>query len=164
MAKKPAHKPSASPSMSSRPIPHAAPATPKSSPPPPKSSAAPTKSSAPVHLATCQRTTGISIASGASASSSAAPNSSTGPSLLKTKTSAGRGSHPSPHKKQVAYQVPSKEDKANDEELAKIIRDRQVRAARAKGTNVPLLLDPKLISITLISGTRTQTLLCLTSS
>ena len=87
MAKKSARKPSASPSMSSRPIPHAAPA-------PPKSSAAPTKSSAPVHLATCQRTTCISIASGASASSSAAPNSSTGPSLLKTKTTAGRGSRP----------------------------------------------------------------------
>ena len=90
MAKKPAHKPSASPSMPSRPesskpsrpIPHAAPA-------PPKSSAAPTKSSSLVHLATCQRTTGISIASGASASSSAAPSSSAGPSLLKTKPTAG---------------------------------------------------------------------------
>ena len=120
MAKKPAHKPSASSSMPSRPstsakpsrpIPHAAPA-------PPKSSAAPTKSSAPVHLATCQRTTCFSIASGVSASSSAAPNSSTGPSLLKTKTTAGRGSHPSPHKKQVAFQVPSEEDEADDEELA----------------------------------------------
>ena len=75
------------------------PAPPNSSAPPHKSLAAPTKSSAPVHLATCQRTTGISIASGASASSSAAPNSSTGPSLLKTKTTAGRGSRPSPHKK-----------------------------------------------------------------
>ena len=31
------------------------------------------------------------------------------------------------------------------EELAEIIRDRQIRAARAKGTSVPLLLDPKLI-------------------
>ena len=29
--------------------------------------------------------------------------------------------------------------------LPKIIRDRQLRATRAKGTNVPLLLDPKLI-------------------
>ena len=57
MAKKPTHKPSAS-AKPSRQIPHAAPA-------PPKSSAAPTKSSAPVHLATCQRTTGMSIASGA---------------------------------------------------------------------------------------------------
>lgn len=113
MAKKHAHKSSASPSMPSwpsssampsRPIPHTAPA-PKSSAPPPKSSAAPIKSSAPVHLAMCQRTTGISIASGASASSSAAPNSSTGPSLLKTKATAGRGSRPSPHKKQVAFQV-----------------------------------------------------------
>ena len=138
MAKKPAHKPSASSSMPSRPIPQAAPA-------PPKSSADPSKSSAPVHLATCQRTTGISIASGASASSSAAPNSSTGPSLLKTKTTARRGSRPSPHKKQVAFQVPSDEDGADDEELAEITRDRQVRAARDKGTNVPLLLDSKLI-------------------
>ena len=154
MAKKPAHKPSASSSMPSRPIssakpsrpiPHAAPASTKSSTHSPKSSAAPTKSSAPVHLATCQRSTCISIATGASASSSVAPYSSTGPSLLKTKTTTGRGSRPSPQKKQVAFQVPSEEDKADDEELAEIIRDRQVRAARAKGTNVPLLLDPKLI-------------------
>ena len=147
MAKKPAHKPSASSSMPSRPISLAKPSRPipQAAPAPPKSSAAPTKSSAPVHLATCQRTTGISIASGASASSSAAPNSSTGPSLLKTKATAGRGSRPSPHKKQVAFQVPSDEDEADDEELAEIIRGRQVRAARAKGTNVSLLLDPKLI-------------------
>ena len=138
MAKKLARKPSASPSMSSRQIPHAAPA-------PPNSSSSPTKSSAPVHLATCQRTIGISIASGASASSSAAPYSSTGPSLLKTKTTAGRGSRPSPQKKQVAFQVPSEDDEADDEELANIIRDRQVKAARAKGTEVPLLLDPNLI-------------------
>ena len=62
-------------------------------------------------------------------------------SLLKTKTTAGRGSRPSPQKKQVTFQVPSEEDEADDEELAEIIRDRQVRAARAKGTNVP----PKLI-------------------
>ena len=41
--------------------------------------------------------------------------------------------------------MPSEEDEADDEELAEIIRDRQVRATRAKGTNVPLLLDPKLI-------------------
>ena len=41
--------------------------------------------------------------------------------------------------------MPSEEDEADDEELAEIIKDRQVRAARAKGTNVPLLLDPKLI-------------------
>ena len=162
MPKKPAHKSSASPSMPSRPsssampsrpdsskpsrpIPQTAPPPSKSSAPPTKSSAAPTKSSAPVHLATCQRTTCVSIALGASASSTAAPNSSTGPSLLKTKTTAGRGSRPSPHKKQVAFQVPSEEDEADDDELAEIIRDRQVRAARAKGTNVPLLLDPKLI-------------------
>ena len=87
----------------------------------------------------------MSIASGASASSSAAPNSSTGPSLLKTKATAGRGPRPSPKKKQVAFQVPSEEDEADDEELAEIIRDRQVRAARAKGSEVPLPLDPKLI-------------------
>ena len=41
--------------------------------------------------------------------------------------------------------MPSDEDEADDEELAEIIRDRQLRAARAKGTSVPLLLDPKLI-------------------
>ena len=41
--------------------------------------------------------------------------------------------------------MPSEEDEADDEELAEIIRDRQVGAARAKGTDVPLLLDPKLI-------------------
>ena len=91
MAKKPAHKPCASTSMPSRPISSAQPSRPipQAAPTPPKSSAAPPKSSAHVHLATCQRTTGISIASGALASSSAAPNSSTGPSLLKTKTTAG---------------------------------------------------------------------------
>ena len=92
-----------------------------------------------------QRTTGIFIASGVFASSSAAPNSSMGPSLLKTKTTAGRGSRPSPHKKQVAFQVSSDEDEADDEELVEIIMDMQLRAARAKGTSVPLLLDPKLI-------------------
>ena len=41
--------------------------------------------------------------------------------------------------------MPSDEDEADDEELAEIIRDRQLRAARAKGSNVPLMLDPKLI-------------------
>ena len=41
--------------------------------------------------------------------------------------------------------MPSNEDEADDDELAEIIRDRQVRAARAKGSEVPLLLDPKLI-------------------
>ena len=40
--------------------------------------------------------------------------------------------------------MPSEEDEADDE-LAETIRDRQVRAARAKGTDVSLLLDPKLI-------------------
>ena len=39
----------------------------------------------------------------------------------------------------------SDEDEAGHEELAEIIRDRQLKAARAKGTNVPLLLDPELI-------------------
>ena len=103
------------------------------------------KSSALVPLASCQRTKGISIASGAFASSSAPPQSSIGPTMLKTKATAGRGSRPSPHKKQVAFQVPSDEDEADDDELAEIIRDRQQRAARAKGTNLPLFLDPKLI-------------------
>ena len=37
------------------------------------------------------------------------------------------------------------DDEASDEELAEIIRDRQAKAARAKGTSVPLLLDPKKI-------------------
>ena len=37
------------------------------------------------------------------------------------------------------------DDEADDDELAEIIRDRQERATRAKGTNVPLLLDPKVI-------------------
>ena len=39
--------------------------------------------------------------------------------------------------------MPSDEDEADDEELAEIIRDRQVRAARAKGSEVLLLLDPR---------------------
>src|SRR4051812_42122180 len=162
MMKKPARKPSASPSMpswpsssaapsrpesskSSKQIPHAAPAPPKSSAPPAKSSAIPTKSSAPVHLASCQRTTGISIASGVSASSSAAPKSSAGPSLLKKKATAGRGTRPSP-KKQVVFSVPSDDDDdADEEELAEIIRDRQERAAKANSTPVPMLLDPRAI-------------------
>ena len=41
--------------------------------------------------------------------------------------------------------MPPEEDEVDDDELAEIIRDRQERAARAKGTNVPLLLDPKAI-------------------
>src|SRR4051812_7840221 len=125
-------------SKSSKQIPHAAPA-------PPKSSAVPTKSSAPVHLASFQRTTGISIASGVLASSSAAQNSSAGPSLLKKKATAGRDTRPSTQKKQVVFTVPSDDDEADEEELAEIIRDRQERAAKAKGTHVPLLLDPRAI-------------------
>ena len=39
----------------------------------------------------------------------------------------------------------SDDDKADDEELAEIIRDRQQRAARSKGSVVPLMLDPKKI-------------------
>nr|XP_040245547.1 cell surface glycoprotein 1-like [Aegilops tauschii subsp. strangulata] len=110
-----------------------------------KSSTAAAKSSTLVHLATCQWTTSFSISSGASASPSAPPQSSIGPTLLKVKTTAGRGTRPSPHKKQVAFQVPSDDDEADDEELAAIIRDRQERAARAKGSYVPLMLDPKKI-------------------
>ena len=41
--------------------------------------------------------------------------------------------------------MPSDEDEADDEELAEIIRDRQTRATRAKGSTVPLILDPKLV-------------------
>ena len=41
--------------------------------------------------------------------------------------------------------MPSDDDEADDDELVEIIRDRQVKAARAKGSNVSLLLDPKLI-------------------
>ena len=41
--------------------------------------------------------------------------------------------------------MPSNDDEADDEEVTKIIRDRHHRAARAKGSEVPLLLDPKLI-------------------
>jgi hypothetical protein len=43
--------------------------------------------------------------------------------LLKVKSTAGRGKRPSPHKKQVAFYVPSDDDEADDEELAEIIRD-----------------------------------------
>ena len=35
------------------------------------------------------------------------------------------------------------DDEADDDELAEIIKDRQERVARAKGTSVPLLLDPR---------------------
>ena len=101
MAKKPAHKPSASTTMPSRPSSSAMPSRPESSKPsrqiphaapaPQKSSVAPAKSSTPVHLATCQRTTCISISSGASASSSSHP-SSIDPTLLKIKATAMRSS------------------------------------------------------------------------
>ncbi len=150
MAKKPTHQPSASPSMPSRPSSSAMPSRlpsrqiPHTATAPPKSSTAPSKSSAPVHLATCQRTAGFSIASGVSASSSASPISSSCHTLLKTKATVGRGPRPSPKKKHVAFHVPS-DDEASDDELAEIIRDRQVKAARAKGTSVPLLLDPRKI-------------------
>ena len=100
MPKKPARKPSASPTAPSRPSSSAMPSRqiPHTATAPPKSSTAPSKSSAPVHLATCQRTAGFSIASGVSASSSATPKSSSGPTLLKTKATAGRGPRPSPKK------------------------------------------------------------------
>ena len=39
----------------------------------------------------------------------------------------------------------SDEDEADDDELAEIIRDRQHRAARAKGSTVQLLLDLNVI-------------------
>ena len=84
MPKKPARKPSASPTAPSRPSSSAAPSRQI-----PHTATAPPKSSAPVHLTTCQRTAGFSIASGVSASSSAAPISSSGPTLLKTKATAG---------------------------------------------------------------------------
>src|SRR4051812_17952504 len=148
MLKKPARKPSASSSMPSRPSSSAAPSRPessKSSKQIPHAAPAPPKSSAPVHLASCQRMTGISIASGVSASSSGAPNSSARPSLLKKKATAGRVTRTSPQKKQVVFTVPSDDDEADEEELTEIIRDRQERAAKAKGTHVPLLLDPKAI-------------------
>ena len=41
--------------------------------------------------------------------------------------------------------MPSSDGEVDDEELEEIIRDRQQRAARAKGSEVPLLLDPKVI-------------------
>ena len=81
--------------------------------------------------------------------------------MLKKKATAGRGTRPSPHKKQVAFQVPSSEDEADDEELAEIIRDRQARVARAKGSEVPLLLDLKKILDFIDLWTRTPTLLFL---
>ena len=92
MPKKPARKPSASPSAPSRPSSSVACSRqiPQTAAAHSKSSAAPSKSSTPVHLATCQRTQGFSIASGVSVSSSAAPMSSSGPTLLKTKATARR--------------------------------------------------------------------------
>ena len=44
----------------------------------------------------------------------------------------------------MVFQIPS-DDEADDDELADIIKDRHQRAARAKGSDVPLLLDPKKI-------------------
>ena len=41
--------------------------------------------------------------------------------------------------------MPSDDDGADDDELEDIIKDRLQRAARAKGSVVPLLLDPKKI-------------------
>jgi hypothetical protein len=156
MTKRPAVKPKPSSSMSSKPnsstakgsgqIPQAS--FSRAAPIPSavaKSSVVATKSSTPVHLATCQRTTDFSIASGVSASSSTQPQSSSGPTMLKVKSTTGCGQRPSPHRKQVAFHVPSDEDEDGDEELAEIIRDRHERAARAKGSSVPLMLDPRKI-------------------
>ena len=64
MPKKPARKPSASPTVPSRPSSSAAPSRQI-----PHTATAPPKSSAPVLLATCQRTAGFSIASGVSSRS-----------------------------------------------------------------------------------------------
>ena len=36
-------------------------------------------------------------------------------------------------------------EKASDEELAAIVRNKQERVAQAKGTSIPLLLDPKRV-------------------
>ena len=44
----------------------------------------------------------------------------------------------------MVFQTPS-DDEADDDELADIIMERQQRAARAKGSVVPLLLDSKKI-------------------
>ena len=44
----------------------------------------------------------------------------------------------------MVFQIPS-DDEVDDDELADIIKDRQQQAARAKGSVVPLLLDPKKI-------------------
>ena len=65
--------------------------------------------------------------------------------MLKVKATAGRGKRPSPHKKQVVFNIPSEseDDEASDEELATIVRNKQERVAQAKGTTIPLLLDPK---------------------
>ena len=44
----------------------------------------------------------------------------------------------------MVFQTPS-DDEVDDDEFVDIIMDRQQRAARAKGSVVPLLLDPKKI-------------------
>ena len=45
------------------------------------------------------------------------------------------------------FQVPSgsEDDDADDEELAAIVRNKQEKVAQAKGTQIPLLLDPKIV-------------------
>ena len=92
MPKKPAHKPSASTSMPSRPSSSAMPSQPISSKPswpiphaapaPPKSLVAPAKSSTPIHLATCQRTAGISIDFGAAEELAETPEAIVMPAFL----------------------------------------------------------------------------------
>ncbi|KAI5006122.1 hypothetical protein ZWY2020_033365 [Hordeum vulgare] len=57
----------------------------------------------------------------------------------------GRGRRPNPSK---VFNVPSaseEEDEADDEVLAVIIRNKQERVTQAKGSAIPLMMDPKLI-------------------
>ena len=58
---------------------------------------------------------------------------------------AGQGKIPSPHK--VVFNIPSgsEGDEANDEELAQIFTNKQESVVEAKGTNIPIMLDPRVL-------------------
>ncbi|KAI5016571.1 hypothetical protein ZWY2020_006422 [Hordeum vulgare] len=106
-------------------------------------SSAATKYSFPLQPQSSQHPTGTPIPSRTSASGFA-HNSSTG--ILKKTTTAGRGTRPSPNRVVLNYPSASEdEDEYDDETLEAIIRNKQERVAQARGSTIPLALEPKVV-------------------
>ncbi|XP_044967755.1 uncharacterized protein LOC123427702 isoform X2 [Hordeum vulgare subsp. vulgare] len=64
---------------------------------------------------------------------------------MKKKMTAGQGKRPSPNK--VVFDVPSgsEDDEVDNAELSEIIKSKQERVAQAKGKNIPLMLEPRVM-------------------